>query len=277
VTDGNVQLVRRRDGWSVDGHLSRSGHRRCRRAALRFVRGGCSAARTVQESSDGGSLLRPIRRLARRPKRSAGPRNAGRKARPEPGRRGRSNRATGGARTIGSFVRLFGPLGFDLNIVGLCDEAEESFFSQAISAPNPPMSRQDMERQGFYVCAVDLEDELLRRDQRRSGPLVRAGGRLAPVSRRHCRGALSPARSTDCWTLPGAHAGGAAGTRGTLARTRRDVPSALRQVQFHAALALLASLRWSHRSHDHNPAQDPAWIPAGRPSLRAKPNFEVAR
>ena len=86
-------------------------------------------------------------------------------------RRGRNLDAEGvavvpmhGARTISSFVRLFGPQGFDLHIVGLCDEAEESVFSRALSDSNlgTNPSRLEMQRRGFYVCVVDLEDELIR-------------------------------------------------------------------------------------------------------------------
>jgi hypothetical protein len=70
----------------------------------------------------------------------------------------------GGASSIGSFLRLFGPQGFDLKLAGLCDEAEEAEFSRGLERAGlgTNVSRSDMERLGFYVCVVDLEDELIR-------------------------------------------------------------------------------------------------------------------
>jgi len=70
----------------------------------------------------------------------------------------------GGAATIGSFVALFGPSGFDLRLSGLCDEAEEALFAQAIEdgGLGANLTRADREEIGFFVCVADLEDELIR-------------------------------------------------------------------------------------------------------------------
>jgi AAA domain, putative AbiEii toxin, Type IV TA system/Overcoming lysogenization defect protein-like, TOPRIM domain len=70
----------------------------------------------------------------------------------------------GGARTIASFLRLFGPGGFNLKLAGLCDEAEETIFAQAIESAGlgVNLTRADRAQRGFYVCVVDLEDELVR-------------------------------------------------------------------------------------------------------------------
>jgi hypothetical protein len=69
----------------------------------------------------------------------------------------------GGARTIGTFLDLFGPSGFDLALAGLCDAAEEQDFTGALQAAGLPVAtRADLEQHGFYVCDADLEDELVR-------------------------------------------------------------------------------------------------------------------
>jgi len=70
----------------------------------------------------------------------------------------------GGARTISSFLGLFGPGGFDLKLAGLCDEAEEPLFAQALEGAGlgGNLTRADREQIGFYVCVADLEDELIR-------------------------------------------------------------------------------------------------------------------
>lgn len=70
----------------------------------------------------------------------------------------------GGAPSIGAFMRLFGPAGFDLNVAGLCDDAEESWFVEALEAAGHPpgLSRAQREAVGFFVCIADLEDELIR-------------------------------------------------------------------------------------------------------------------
>jgi hypothetical protein len=87
------------------------------------------------------------------------------------GRRGRDLDAEGisivpmgGARNIGRYLDLFGPQGFDVRLAGLCDVAEEGDFKRGLerAGHGSNLTRADMERLGFYVCVVDLEDELIR-------------------------------------------------------------------------------------------------------------------
>jgi len=70
----------------------------------------------------------------------------------------------GGAQAIGRFLELFGPRGLDLRLAGLCDAAEEADFGRALERAGlgSDLTRDEMERLGFYVCIVDLEDELIR-------------------------------------------------------------------------------------------------------------------
>jgi hypothetical protein len=70
----------------------------------------------------------------------------------------------GGAQAIGRFLERFGPNGLDLRLAGLCDAAEESEFRRGLERAGlgSDLTLADMERLGFYVCVVDLEDELIR-------------------------------------------------------------------------------------------------------------------
>ena len=70
----------------------------------------------------------------------------------------------GGATTIGHFVNLLGPQGFDVRLAGLCDAAEEGDFRRSLerSGFGSNLTRADMEQLGFFVCVADLEDELIR-------------------------------------------------------------------------------------------------------------------
>jgi len=63
--------------------------------------------------------------------------------------------AMGGAQSIGRYLARFGPRGLDVRLAGLCDAGEEREFRRALD-------RAGMEWLGFYVCVVDLEDELIR-------------------------------------------------------------------------------------------------------------------
>jgi hypothetical protein len=72
----------------------------------------------------------------------------------------------GGAHAIGRFLATFGPRGANLRLAGLYDEGEEHVIRRALegvglSSGSPP-TRADLEELGFYVCVVDLEDELIR-------------------------------------------------------------------------------------------------------------------
>jgi hypothetical protein len=70
----------------------------------------------------------------------------------------------GGSKNIGSFLERYGPHGRDLVLAGLCDLAEEVDFSRGLERAGlgSNLTRADMERLGFFVCDVDLEDELIR-------------------------------------------------------------------------------------------------------------------
>jgi hypothetical protein len=65
----------------------------------------------------------------------------------------------GGATNIGHFVDQYGPHGLALPLAGLCDAGEQGDFSRALDRAG---LGTDLERQGFFVCVADLEDELIR-------------------------------------------------------------------------------------------------------------------
>jgi hypothetical protein len=68
----------------------------------------------------------------------------------------------GGAQAIGRFLDVFVPQG--VRVSGLCDAAEEGEFQRGLERAGlgVDLTRDDMERLGFYVCVEDLEDELIR-------------------------------------------------------------------------------------------------------------------
>ena len=70
----------------------------------------------------------------------------------------------GGAHRIGRFLDQLGPLTDGLRLVGLCDANEEPVFRKALERAGfgSDLTRAEMEQLGFYVCVVDLEDELIR-------------------------------------------------------------------------------------------------------------------
>jgi hypothetical protein len=87
------------------------------------------------------------------------------------GRRGRNLDAEGisvvpigGAQAIGRFLDQLGPRGLNVRLAGLCDAAEEGDFRRGLERAGfgSELTRADMEALGFYVCVVDLEDELIR-------------------------------------------------------------------------------------------------------------------
>ncbi|MFI6567482.1 TOPRIM nucleotidyl transferase/hydrolase domain-containing protein [Streptomyces sp. NPDC050534] len=61
----------------------------------------------------------------------------------------------GGAMSVGRFVRLLGPADLGLRLTGLCDERERPFYARALQGESAAQG-------GFFVCAADLEDELIR-------------------------------------------------------------------------------------------------------------------
>ncbi|KOV90511.1 TOPRIM nucleotidyl transferase/hydrolase domain-containing protein [Streptomyces sp. NRRL B-3648] len=78
----------------------------------------------------------------------------------------------GGAMNVGRFARLLGPTGLGLRLTGLCDERERGYYARG-------WERAGAARHGFFVCAADLEDELIRAlGVTRVTQLVRAEGDL---------------------------------------------------------------------------------------------------
>lgn len=61
----------------------------------------------------------------------------------------------GGAMSVGRYAGLLGPPGLGLRLAGLCDEREQSFFDRGLQRAGAP-------RKDIFVCAADLEDELIR-------------------------------------------------------------------------------------------------------------------
>jgi hypothetical protein len=90
--------------------------------------------------------------------------------------------AMGGAHNIGRFLDLLGPRGLDVRLAGLCDAGEEGDFRRALESAGlgSGLTRAGMEQLGFYVCVVDLEDELIRAlGAAAVGSVVDAQGELA--------------------------------------------------------------------------------------------------
>ncbi|MFJ6835557.1 TOPRIM nucleotidyl transferase/hydrolase domain-containing protein [Streptomyces sp. NPDC091209] len=63
--------------------------------------------------------------------------------------------AMGGAMSVARFASLLGPPGLGLRLTGLCDEAEQGYYARGLE-------RAGAAERGFFVCAADLEDELIR-------------------------------------------------------------------------------------------------------------------
>lgn len=61
----------------------------------------------------------------------------------------------GGAMSVGRFARLLGPSGLGLRLTGLCDERERGYYARALE-------QDGAGEPAFFVCAADLEDELIR-------------------------------------------------------------------------------------------------------------------
>lgn len=70
----------------------------------------------------------------------------------------------GGITNLGAFVHELGHPGLRLDLAGLCDAAEENYTRRTLGRAGlgPMQSRTDLESRGFFVCEVDLEDELIR-------------------------------------------------------------------------------------------------------------------
>ncbi|MFJ9811309.1 TOPRIM nucleotidyl transferase/hydrolase domain-containing protein [Streptomyces sp. NPDC101158] len=127
----------------------------------------------------------------------------------------------GGAMSVGRFARLLGPSGLDLRLVGLCDERERDYYARALAGAGEQGRTAGLSgageqgrtaglsgaveqgraaglsgageqgrakegagsgEQGFFVCAADLEDELIRAlGVTRVTELVRAEGEERPL------------------------------------------------------------------------------------------------
>ena len=72
--------------------------------------------------------------------------------------------AMGGSKNVTRFLEMFGPQGFDVRLAGLCDAAEEGDFRRGLARVGlgSDLTRNELERLGFFVCVADLEDELIR-------------------------------------------------------------------------------------------------------------------
>ena len=70
----------------------------------------------------------------------------------------------GGATNIGHFLRRLGPAGEDVRLAGLCDVGEEAKFRRGLEQAGlgSNLTRKSMESLGFFVCVLDLEDEMIR-------------------------------------------------------------------------------------------------------------------
>jgi predicted ATP-dependent endonuclease of OLD family len=70
----------------------------------------------------------------------------------------------GGSKNITRWLEEFGPRGLDVRLAGLCDAAQEDDFRRGLERAGlgSALTREDMERLGFFVCDEDLEDELIR-------------------------------------------------------------------------------------------------------------------
>ena len=69
-----------------------------------------------------------------------------------------------GATNLGRFLAQFGPSGSCVRVAGLCDVAEVGFFSRTLARHGmiERAHRASMASAGFFFCARDLEDELIR-------------------------------------------------------------------------------------------------------------------
>jgi hypothetical protein len=70
----------------------------------------------------------------------------------------------GGATNIHRFLETYGPHGLDVGLAGLCDAGEERDWRRALEQAGlgADLGRAEMETLGFFVCELDLEDELIR-------------------------------------------------------------------------------------------------------------------
>lgn len=72
--------------------------------------------------------------------------------------------AMGGAGGIGDLLQRFGPTGRGLRVAGVYDAGEEDDVRRGLGRAGfgAGLTRTEMEQRGFFVCVLDLEDELIR-------------------------------------------------------------------------------------------------------------------
>jgi len=72
--------------------------------------------------------------------------------------------AIGGATNIAHYLDLLGPRGLGVQLAGLCDAGEERDFRNGLERTGfgSNLTQEAMEALGFFVCVLDLEDELIR-------------------------------------------------------------------------------------------------------------------
>ncbi len=72
--------------------------------------------------------------------------------------------AMGGVTSIGRFLQQFGPHGLDRRLAGLYDAGEHHIVRHHLERAGlgNVLTDEAMERLGFFACAADLEDELIR-------------------------------------------------------------------------------------------------------------------
>jgi hypothetical protein len=70
----------------------------------------------------------------------------------------------GGAHAINRVLTVYGPGGRNVRLAGLCDLREEEKFRRGLerAGMGAGLTRTQMEQLGFFVCDVDLEDELIK-------------------------------------------------------------------------------------------------------------------
>ncbi|MBD0328629.1 MAG: ATP-dependent endonuclease [Thermoleophilia bacterium] len=70
----------------------------------------------------------------------------------------------GGAQRIGAYLAQLRAERPDVAVAGLCDAGEERHFRRGLERAGlgADLHRTAMEELGFFVCVVDLEDELIR-------------------------------------------------------------------------------------------------------------------
>ena len=131
----------------------------------------------------------------------------------------------GGAHAIGRVLTMLTVPGRPVRLAGLCDLAEEEIVRRALAAggAGPARSRADLERLGFFVCADDLEDELIR--------AVGVPGVQAVVAAQGDRRALRSLQGRPAWR-----------GRDVTAQLRRFLAGGARRKQRYARLLVEAAV-----------------------------------